>query len=163
MAPTVSTQSKRGRSETYDGRSGKGMSCGLSAAICSSGGGGRDGSAGSGSGGINVATGKLGSAGSGGGGIAASGGTSGRIDVSGSDGDDNSMAGGIEGNVGSAGLGAASALRQGSWVRQAPAVARVSQPQAVRARFGFSLAVATLARVEPEVRATALASRWRLE
>jgi hypothetical protein len=102
MAPTVSTQSKRGRSETYDGRSGNGIR--LSAAICSSGGGGRDGSAGSEGGGISAVTRKLGSAGSGGGGIVSSAVTSGRVDVGGS-GAGVSMARGVAGKVGSAGSG----------------------------------------------------------
>jgi hypothetical protein len=95
IVPTVSTQSKGGRSERYDGRSGNEIEIGFSAAISSCEG--RDGSAGSGGGGISAATGKLGSAGSGGGGIAASGDTSGRVGSAGSS--------GVEGNVGSAGSG----------------------------------------------------------
>ena len=46
----------------------------------------------------------------------------------------------------------ASALRPGSWVRQAPGAAEAPQPQAVRARLGSPLAVGILAGVEPEVR-----------
>ena len=57
----------------------------------------------------------------------------------------------------------ASALRPGSRVRQAPGAEEAPQPQAVRAKLGSALAVGILAGVEPEVRVTALASRWRLD
>jgi hypothetical protein len=57
----------------------------------------------------------------------------------------------------------ASALRPESWVRQVPGVEEAPQPQAVRAKLGSALAVGILAGVEPEVRVTALASRWRLD
>jgi hypothetical protein len=103
IAPTVSTQSKRGRSERDDARSGIGIEIGLSAMTSSCDG--SKGSAGSGGGGISVATGKLGSAGSGGGGSAASIGTSGSIGAAGSGEGGSSTTGETEGNVGSAGSG----------------------------------------------------------
>jgi hypothetical protein len=82
IEPTVSTQLNCERNERFDARSGNGI--GIEPSMMASSCEGKDGSAGSGNGGIKAAPGKLGSAGSGGDGIAASGDTSGRVDGGGS-------------------------------------------------------------------------------
>jgi hypothetical protein len=55
------------------------------------------------------------------------------------------------------------AVLRGRSARRVPGAAGVPQLQAAPARLGSPLAVAILVGVEPEVRGTALASRWRFE